>query len=111
MFQNNYLEEIFFENPLFGTGRGQSIKFDSIFFGPELMAQYGDTIKRTKWKNLSINGDFVTYNEFFFVSGFEIDRIRYNKLRGSFLHAKKTYGTGDVEPINIEQFFSRLKKG
>jgi hypothetical protein len=76
---NNYLVEKI-SSDLFGTGRGQTIKFDHNFFGPELMLTHGQAVSNLTMFQLVINDSMVPYREFEYVAGFPISRQKYEKI-------------------------------
>jgi hypothetical protein len=58
-----------------------------------------------------INGDFVPFNEFLFLTGIALDRVRYNKIRACYLWVSKKYHSEGAEAVPLPEFFRKLKKG
>jgi hypothetical protein len=110
-YKDNFKLELIYNNPDFGTGRNMSVKFDDTFFGAETMQRFRDNIKQLTWKKLIINAEFVTFDEFEFISGISLTRGRYNQLKQTFLKLVKKFPENDPDPISIEIFFGRIKKG
>jgi len=107
----NYALIPIFENDIFGTGRMQISKFDSDFFTDNVMNRYGDNVRALTWKSILVNGNFVPFGEFEFISGIKISRIQYVQLKQCFLRCQKKYGPPGLEYTSIATYFNKIKKG
>ncbi len=110
-YKNNFYLEKIFDNPNFGTGRGMQVKFDAEFFGNQLFNQNLNSLQRLTWQQLIVNGEFVRFDDFELFAEFRIDMRRYNLLRNCFNNLKKKFGGEDEDPIEISNFFRKIKKG
>jgi len=108
---NNFQLEKIFRNSNFGYGRTMINKFDDEFFGAGLVADHGVELNSLTWKQLCVNNEFIRFDDFSLFAGFEIDNRRYNQLKNCFQNLLKRFGGGDEEPVSIETFFRKIKKG
>ena len=107
---NFYLEKIF-KNDKYGYGREMASKFDEIFFGDMLVNDYSPELLELTWQKLTVNHEFVRYDDFDLFSGFPLDNRRYSILRNTFNNLKRRFGGNDEVPVSIQTFFGKLKKG
>jgi len=85
-------------------------KFGDEFFG-ELTITHANILNNLTWGDISPNNYFVRFDDFNLFAGFPLPLFKYNKLKQCFENIKKRNGGGDSEPIPIETFFRKLKKG
>jgi len=110
--ENNFYLEKIFNNENYGYGRGMATAFGNVFFGAQLLATHFQYIRELTWGQLLVNHDFVRFEDFDHFAGFPLDHRRYNTLKQCFYSLKKKLGGGGVnEPVEISEFFRKLKKG
>ena len=108
-YQNNFLKDKLFNNPNYGGGRHQQVKFDEIFFGFARFNAHSNAIANLRWENLLINGEFTSEQEFEHMAGFSVSRAQYTQLKNCF---KRHFKPDCIEaPTDIDTFFRRIKKG
>jgi hypothetical protein len=75
-YKNNFLHDRLYKNDLYGTGRAQMFKFDETFFGPDIINTYGNILGGLKWLDCTVNGNFVSFDEFSYKTGLVLPLVK-----------------------------------
>ncbi len=78
-----------YKNDEYGYGRAMANSLDEIFFWDRLVADYERQLFVLTWHQLTVNHEFIRFDDFDLFSGFPLDQCRYSMLKNCFNRLKK----------------------
>jgi len=104
-YQRNFLFDKLYLNSRYKTRDG--LLLDLNFF--EMDSE--DNVKNLTWNNCLVNGEFADINQFAYITGITLNRLKYNFLSGTYRKLRKKSELATAPPQSLEEFFSTTRKG
>jgi hypothetical protein len=109
--ENNFMVTPFYCNDAFGYGRGFINKLDEVFFGCYGNNTLRNSLLSLTWKDLVINGVFITREEILTRFNIALLQDKYNILKQVYGIALRKYYKAGTGESNLPDFFKSFKKG
>jgi hypothetical protein len=109
--ENNFMVSPFYCNDAFGYGRGFINKLDEEFFGCYGNNTLRNSLLSLTWKDLAINGVFITREEILTRFNIALLQEKYNILKQVYGIALRKYYKAGTGESNLPDFFKSFKKG
>jgi hypothetical protein len=107
---NNFMVTPIFCNGAFGHGRGLVNKLDDIFFNSQGNNILRNSLLTLTWKDLVINGVFISREELLIRFNINLSWEKYNTLKQVYQISVRKYFKIGKDEISISDFFKSFKK-